>query len=255
MKCSHLYTYVSKIKNRVPKDRDFEEGEFERLYASLPTFEYIFEKGMNPLDPLFMSQIVEEIKKQNPEFEVSIDSINAKGMRPSIKFSVNDEKYKKIAEEKVREGYEKTVTQLKGNIEALILVIKEFIKNPRKIVMGDEIKIEIAGNVENSNVVGTNKGTQTWSITKQIKNSRKLDDKAMKWLMNVAERIKAENLPDDEKPVIESKVNQLQSELEKDQPDKNIVQRAWSFLAAAAPTIKTLTEVPPKIASLIEKFI
>ncbi|MCH8208990.1 MAG: pentapeptide repeat-containing protein, partial [Nitrospinae bacterium] len=75
-------------KHKVPKGRDFERGEFERFFTSLPTFEYIFENGMHPLDPFFMNQVAEEISRQNPEYELEVDSIKVKGDKPSIKFTV-----------------------------------------------------------------------------------------------------------------------------------------------------------------------
>jgi len=51
---------------RIPKDRDFRPGEFEELYKQLPTFEYYFEGGFTPLDPLIMNQVVTAINERHP---------------------------------------------------------------------------------------------------------------------------------------------------------------------------------------------
>lgn len=118
-------------KHKVPKGRDFERGEFERFFTSLPTFEYIFENGMHPLDPFFMNQVAEEISRQNPEYELEVDSIKVKGDKPSIKFTVIGE-YLDKAEEQVQSKYEKTIEGLEGRIDLLNQTVLDFIQKHRE---------------------------------------------------------------------------------------------------------------------------
>jgi hypothetical protein len=93
VECDYVYWDFERIQ-RSPKDRDLEPGEFERLYAALPTIEYIFENGMTPLDPLIMDRVVQAIREGRTEFDIKIDSINARGLAPSIKFTVQNEEQK-----------------------------------------------------------------------------------------------------------------------------------------------------------------
>jgi len=113
VKCKYVY-WDEERKQRSPKDRDLEPGEFERLYASLPTIEFIFEKGMTPIDPFIMDRVVQAIRERRPEFDIKIDSINARGLAPSIKFTVQHEEHKEPALEEVREVYESKIKQLES---------------------------------------------------------------------------------------------------------------------------------------------
>ena len=106
-------------KPRCPKYRDFEPGEFERIYAALPTIEYIFENGMSPLDPLIMDRVVQAIREKRPEFDIKVDSINARGLAPSIKFTVQLEEHKEPALEAVRILYEERVKRLEADKQRL----------------------------------------------------------------------------------------------------------------------------------------
>jgi uncharacterized protein YjbI with pentapeptide repeats len=120
-------------KERSPKDRDLEPGEFERLYASLPTIEYIFENGISPLDPLIMDRVVQAIREKRPEFDIKIDSINARGLAPSIKFTVQHEDHKDPALEEVRKGYETKLKQLESERDRYWEVIKAAFDKPREV--------------------------------------------------------------------------------------------------------------------------
>jgi len=118
VRCDYVY-WDGPGKQRCPKERYFEPGEFERLYAALPTIEYIFENGMSPLDPLIMDRVVQAIREKKPEFDIKIDSINARGLAPSIKFTVQHEEYKEPALEEVRKGYEERISCLEAEKDRL----------------------------------------------------------------------------------------------------------------------------------------
>ena len=104
---------------RCPEDRDLAPGEFEQLYRTLPTIEYVFQNGMSPLDPLIMDRVVQAIREQNPVFDIRIDSINARGLAPSIKFTVQQEEYKEPALQMVVAGYESRLQRLEDEKDRL----------------------------------------------------------------------------------------------------------------------------------------
>ena len=120
-------------EQRSPKDRDLEPGEFERLYASLPTIEYIFENGMTPIDPLIMDRVVQAIREKQPEFDIKIDSINARGLAPSIKFTVQHEKHKKPALTEVKKGYEIKLEQLESERDRYYELLSRALDAPREV--------------------------------------------------------------------------------------------------------------------------
>ncbi len=129
VECEYVY-WDTEGKQRSPKDRDLEPGEFERLYAVLPTIEYVFEHGMSPIDPLIMDRVVQAIRERRPEFDIKIDSINARGLAPSIKFTVLHEEYKEPALKEVRKGYDKRISRLEAEKDRLYALLGQAIDKP-----------------------------------------------------------------------------------------------------------------------------
>ncbi|MBL7189154.1 MAG: hypothetical protein ISS70_22735 [Phycisphaerae bacterium] len=69
---------------------------------------------MTPIDPLIMDRVVQAIQEKQPEFDIKIDSINARGLAPSIKFTVQHEEHKEPALREVRKEYEIKIRQLEA---------------------------------------------------------------------------------------------------------------------------------------------
>ncbi len=132
IECEYIY-WDLEGKQRSPKDRDLAPGEFERLYAALPTIEYVFERGMTPIDPLIMDRVVQAIRERQPEFDIKIDSINARGLAPSIKFTVQHEEHKEPALAEVGKEYQIKQAQLEGKLEEISKHIKNLIDRPNTI--------------------------------------------------------------------------------------------------------------------------
>ena len=132
IRCDYVYWDLLR-QERSPKDRDLEPGEFERLYAALPTIEYIFENGMTPIDPLIMDRVVQAIRERKPEFDIKIDSINARGLAPSIKFTVQHEEHKEPALKEVRREHEAKLRQLESERDRYWEVIKSAFDKPREV--------------------------------------------------------------------------------------------------------------------------
>jgi hypothetical protein len=132
VKCKYVY-WDQEGERRSPKNRDFEPGEFEQIYVALPFFEYVFEHGMSPLDPLIMDRVVQAIRQKRPEFDIKIDSINARGLAPSIKFTVQQEEHKEPALEEVRKEYEIKIEQLKAERDRYWEAIRNALDKPREV--------------------------------------------------------------------------------------------------------------------------
>jgi hypothetical protein len=132
VRCDYVY-WDGPAKQRCPKERDFESGEFERLYATLPTIEYIFENGMTPIDPLIMDRVVQAIREKQPEFDIKIDSINARGLAPSIKFTVQHEEHKEPALAEITKVYEVKLKQLESERDRYYQLLARAIDAPRDV--------------------------------------------------------------------------------------------------------------------------
>jgi len=120
-------------KHRSPRDRDLESGEFERLYETLPTIEYIFENEMSPIDPLVMDRVVQAIRERRPEFDIKIDSINARGLAPSMKFTVQHDEHKEPALEEIGKEYEGKIKQLESERDRYWEAIRHALDKPREV--------------------------------------------------------------------------------------------------------------------------
>lgn len=140
VQCKYVY-WDARGKIRSPENRDLAPGEFERLYRTLPTIEYIFQNGMSPMDPLIMDRVVEAIRKQNPEYDIKIDSISARGLAPSIKFTVQQEQHKEPALQMVIAEYESRMQRLEAEKDRLYDLLALAIDKPgtRLLVAGHDI--------------------------------------------------------------------------------------------------------------------
>ncbi|NLZ07076.1 MAG: pentapeptide repeat-containing protein [Phycisphaerae bacterium] len=135
---------------RSPADRDFAPGEFEQIYKALPTIEYVFQNGMTPLDPLIMNRVVQAIRDQNPEYDLKIDSINARGLAPSIKFTVQREEHKESALAEVTRVYEAKVQELAGRLDEARAFIQLLIDRPNSVHINNPTgPLAIAGSTIN----------------------------------------------------------------------------------------------------------
>jgi len=132
IQCQHIY-WDEEGNQRYPRDRDFEPGEFERLYTALPTIEYIFEHGMSPIDPLIMDRVVQAIRERQSEFDIKIDSLNARGLAPSIRFTVKHEEHKEPALAEVRKEYEIKLRQLESERDRYYDLLAHALDAPKEV--------------------------------------------------------------------------------------------------------------------------
>jgi uncharacterized protein YjbI with pentapeptide repeats len=132
VECSYVFWDVDG-EIRSPEDRDLAPGEFEQLYRTLPTIEYIFQNGMTTLDPLIMDRVVRAIRERNPEYDIKIDSISARGLAPSIKFTVQRGEHMKPALAEVTKRYEAKLQELHGRLDELRRINQHLIDRPSEV--------------------------------------------------------------------------------------------------------------------------
>jgi len=149
--CDYVY-WDEKGEIRSPKGRDFAPGEFEQIYKSLPIIEYVFQNGMLPIDPLIMDRVVQAVQVDKPEFNLKIDSINARGLAPSIKFTVQQEEHKESALQEITKQYECRLAQLESDKDKLMELLAKAIDKPgyvKQIVAGPHSNIAVDGSTIN----------------------------------------------------------------------------------------------------------
>jgi uncharacterized protein YjbI with pentapeptide repeats len=115
IKCEYLFWDING-KRRTPKDRDFRSGEFEKLYKSLPTFEYVFEKGSTLIDIAIIDQIVNDITELHPEWELKIENFHLGG-QPHVNFTIRERALIVQVLSQIKTKYEATLNKLEGQYE------------------------------------------------------------------------------------------------------------------------------------------
>jgi uncharacterized protein YjbI with pentapeptide repeats len=100
VKCDYIFLDYKK-EIRAPKDRNFDSGEFEKLHRSVPTFEMVFEEGMNFLDPAILAYIAKRNNLANPKLGLALQTINLKGLKPSAVFEISEDALTKETERKI----------------------------------------------------------------------------------------------------------------------------------------------------------
>ena len=79
-----------------------------------------------------MDRVVQAIREKRPEFDIKIDSINARGLAPSIKFTVQQEEHKGPALQEVRRGYEAKIAQLEAERDRYYRLVSRALDAPRE---------------------------------------------------------------------------------------------------------------------------
>lgn len=145
IKCDYVFTDTNG-KMREPKDRDFEPGEFEKLYKDLPKIEYTFLDDFTVIDIIVMDQIVQEINIQHPGHELKLDSFNHRG-RPRAVFTIRDRKQTDTILGEIETKYKTNIKALEGKIKdiekhfALVTKHPQIIYDIGNMYIGDAYNI------------------------------------------------------------------------------------------------------------------
>jgi hypothetical protein len=147
IKCDYVF-FDENSERRVPPERDFKPGEFEKLYQQLPTIEYFFENGFSPLSPLIMERVAQAINERQPQIELRIDSFHARGHYPHAVFTVLHKEDAESALEQVKVGYETRIKVLEAERDAFEKSLFKALEQPRlliegmKVMTGDQYNIK-----------------------------------------------------------------------------------------------------------------
>lgn len=95
--CQYVYL-GDDFKKRTPRDRNFEPGEFERLYRVMPTVLVHFLDGMSPSDLTVLAETVSTVATEQPEWELCIASVEGRGLYPEVKCEIRKEAHRPEAQ-------------------------------------------------------------------------------------------------------------------------------------------------------------
>jgi len=132
IKCDHIYLDAEGAK-RTPSDRDFKPSEFERLYAAMPTIEFFFEHGMTPMDLVVLDRVVEEIRKQRPDFDLKVATVDVRGLHAAVKLTVKLEEQKEPALELLTARYDDKMKKLEPQMETLSGLVARKLDRPNTV--------------------------------------------------------------------------------------------------------------------------
>ena len=241
IKCSFVF-WDEKGQIRDPKDREFDKGEFEKLYEEFPKFEYIFINGFTPIDAFLIDQVVQEINSQNPDFELKLDSFHSRGLARAV-FTIRNKTYAEDALEKIRLSYEKKIVALETERETLEKCFMLAIKEPRYMIkrlgLGDIIESkEQHGDitiVKDQARIGTLKyiNPAAEDLVLQIKNA-----------------IQQSDASDIDKSRARQQLQKIEEELSKKSPEKSHLKKYCEYIGKYLPNIAK--NIPWK--KLIEKI-
>lgn len=158
--CDYIFT-DKKGKERLPRKKDFEKGEFYRLYRSTPTIEYIFKQGMNWFDIPLMDYVSLDVGMRNPKFGLDFVAIDRRGFYPRATFEVASDEVARAALSEVTKNFEtlkKQLTTTDKQVEFLKKQKKFLDSHPRQLIMGkssesDGPQIQLRINIKQVNIV------------------------------------------------------------------------------------------------------
>lgn len=73
--------------------RNFQKGQFEALFRSLPTVELIFAEGLSLTSLFTLSMLIERIGSQNPNFGVKMAGVNKNEFETRVGVKLNKDEY------------------------------------------------------------------------------------------------------------------------------------------------------------------
>jgi hypothetical protein len=229
--CSYVY-WGHGVKIRTPAERDFESGEFEELYKSLPTIEYHFENGFTPIDAVLMDKIVQGIDERHPEFELKLDSFHSRGT-PRAVFTVLHKEVAEQALQKIKHDYEKRIAVLEAHKESLERCFSMAIEQPKYVIR----RLEMGDTIHGDQIKGT-QGDAYIAKDQATVNIQKITNPAAKNLIEqIGKLIQSEDAPDDDKAYAQQQLSNMDQELQKPQPGKSRLKRFYDRMIDVVPKI------------------
>lgn len=93
IKAKHVYFCRDDEKEKNKYKKEFQEGQFEALYRSLPTVELIFTEGLSPTNLFMLTALIEEIKRQNPDYGIRMADISKNEFETKIGIKTNKDEF------------------------------------------------------------------------------------------------------------------------------------------------------------------
>jgi uncharacterized protein YjbI with pentapeptide repeats len=231
VKCDYVY-WDREGKVRTPVDRDFEPGEFEALYKSLPKIEYHFENSFTPLDAILMDKIVQQISERHPEFELKLDSFHSRGT-PRAVFTVLHKEVAEQASIEIKHDYERRLAAIEADRDRLERCFAMAIEQPRQVIG----RLEMGDSIHGDQIKGT-KGDAFIAKDQATVNIQKISNPAAKDLIEqIGKLIQSVNVPDEDKADASQQLSNMVKELEKPKSDKGRLKRFYDRMIDVVPKI------------------
>lgn len=132
VECDYIYpdAYDSK---RFPLERDFEVGEFERLYKAYPLIDLEFTEHFDALTILLVNYAAIQLNSEDGEYDFQVKEISTYGFVPTIKVSVREKVQIKagtaILKQRIAE-LEKQLAERQLDVNRLYGLLEETLRRP-----------------------------------------------------------------------------------------------------------------------------
>ncbi len=93
VKAEYVYFCGENEAEKEKYRRNFQKGQFEALFRSLPTVELIFEGGLTPTSLFTLSALIERINRQNPQLGVKMADIHKNEFETMVGIKISKDEY------------------------------------------------------------------------------------------------------------------------------------------------------------------
>jgi len=134
IKCDYVYTDIAR-KHRNPKESVFYPGEFEELYKSKPTMEFVFDHGITWIDSLIIELITNELEKENPGLGLKLISYDGRGGQSRAIFAIATQAMEDDALKELKKRYELKAKMIENRMDYMF----QFILQANQPMQDDKI--------------------------------------------------------------------------------------------------------------------
>jgi uncharacterized protein YjbI with pentapeptide repeats len=228
IECDYVF-WDDKGMIRDPQNGQFESGEFERLYESLPKLEYIFVNGFTPIDAVVIDQVVQNINSQNPNYDLRLDSFHSRGLPRAI-FTISKKEYTSEVYQKIRTKYEIKIAELEAVRDTLKECFTMAIKEPKLVI--ERLNMD--------DIIDTNSQSGNIAVVKgqaNIKEMNSINITAEKLIREIDRSIRESQGNESDKINAEKQLDKIREELKQHAPEKGRLERYWRNLIKSLPEV------------------
>ena len=150
VKCDYVYTDIAR-KYRNPKNSLFYPGEFEGLYKSKPTMEFLFDHGITWIDSLIIELITNELVNEKPGLGLKLISYDGRGGQSRAIFAIASQSLEDDALKELKSRYEAKSKMIENRMDYMF----QFILQANQPLQDDKIvnqEYEKLQRVHNKNI-------------------------------------------------------------------------------------------------------